>query len=390
MRTFDVVIIGAGSVGLPLSWKLAESGLRVAVIDHEASWGRGQNRAAIGGIRATHSEPAKIRICLDSIKIISSLEEEYGLDVEWNAGGYLYLAYDEERETAFRKMLEVQKASGLDIGWIGPAEVESLAPGIRMEGLRGGTFSPGDGYASPLMAGTAFHKLALSGGVQFFFGSRIDDIRMRGHCVESVSSGGESWSAGLFVNAAGAEAQDVAAMVGLSLPVHPDCHEAGVTEPVRRFLTPMVVDIRQDSESGNYYFYQSTSGQLVFCITPSPQIWGRDKDSTSSFLPICVRRMLELYPRLRSLRVRRTWRGMYPMTPDGVPMVGYAGGIENLLHAVGMCGQGFMMGPGLAKILSESIQGGGSFSNPAGSTGLGYIFDELACDRDFEHAEYLR
>ncbi len=390
MRTFDVVILGGGSVGLPLSWKLAESGLRVAVIDQEASWGRGQNRAAIGGIRATHSEPAKIRICLDSIRIISSLREEFGLDVEWNAGGYLYLAYDEERETAFRKMLEVQKTSGLEIDWIGPAQVESLAPGIWMDGLKGGTFSPKDGYASPLMAATAFHKLAVSRGVRFFFGCRVDAIRMRGSRVESMSSGGESWSAGLFVNAAGAEAQDAAAMAGLSLPVHPDCHEAGVTEPVQRFLKPMIVDIRPDSESGNYYFYQSNSGQVVFCITPSPQVWGRDKDSTSGFLPLCVRRMLELYPRLRSLRVRRTWRGMYPMTPDGLPMVGYPGGLENFLHAVGMCGQGFMMGPGLAKILSESILGGSSLSNPAGSTDYGFIFEELACDRDFEHAEFLR
>jgi sarcosine oxidase subunit beta len=208
--------------------------------------------------------------------------------------------------------------------------------------------------------------------------------------VESVSASGESWSAGLFVNAAGAEAQDLASLAGLSLPIHPDCHEAGVTEPVRRFMIPMIVDIRPDSESGNYYFYQSNTGQVVFCITPRPQIWGRDKDSTSSFLPLCVRRMLELYPRLRNLRVRRTWRGMYPMTPDGMPIVGYPQGGENFLHAVGMCGQGFMMGPGLAGILSQAIQGGSRPACPAGSTPYAAIFEELACDRTFEHSELLR
>ena len=83
MKNYDVVIIGAGSVGLPLSWQLAEKGLKVALLDEEASWGRGQNRAAIGGIRATHSDPAKIRICLESIRLFSSMQEKYGLDMEW-------------------------------------------------------------------------------------------------------------------------------------------------------------------------------------------------------------------------------------------------------------------------------------------------------------------
>jgi sarcosine oxidase subunit beta len=100
--------------------------------------------------------------------------------------------------------------------------------------------------------------------------------------------------------------------------------------------------------------------------------------------------MLELYPRLRSLRVRRTWRGMYPMTPDGLPLVGYPDRARNFLQVAGMCGQGFMMGPGLGSILAESILAGGCFDNPAGSTGYGFVFEELALDRAFEHAELLK
>jgi len=323
MKHFDVVIIGAGSVGVPLAWQLAARGLKVAVIDQEASWGRGQNRAAIGGVRATHSDPAKIRICLESIKIFSSLESNYGLDVEWQPGGYLYVAYDEATEMQFRSLLKKQKAAGLEIDWISPKDIARLAPGIRTEGLLGGTFSPHDGYASPLMASTAFHKLALDAGVSFFFNSRVENIRRVDNAIISLTAGQEEFSAELFVNAAGAEAADIAKIAGFEIPVFPDCHEAGVTEPVERFMQPMIVDIRPDAESGNYYFYQARTGQVVFCITPRPQIWGRDKDSTSTFLPICVRRMLELYPRLRNLRIRRTWRGMYPMTPDGLPIIGY-------------------------------------------------------------------
>jgi len=63
--------------------------------------------------------------------------------------------------------------------------------------------------------------------------------------------------------------------------------------------------------------------------------------------------MLEVYPRLRYLKVRRTWRGQYPMTPDGFPIVGYMNECTNLLHAAGMCGQGFMLGPGMGELLSR-------------------------------------
>ncbi|HWR10685.1 MAG TPA: FAD-dependent oxidoreductase [Rectinemataceae bacterium] len=390
MKTYDIVIAGAGSVGVPLSWQLAIRGLKVAVIDQEPSWGRGQNRAAIGGLRATHSDAAKIRICLEAIKIVSTMREEHGFDIEWHKGGYLYVAYDEATRASFMNLLKLQKKAGLDIDWVGPDVVQRLSPGINREGLLGGTFSPGDGFASPLMAGTAYHRLAMDSGVDFFFNTRIESVNMEGDKVASLSAGGEIWSAPLFINAAGAEAADLASLAGVDIPIHPDCHEAGVTEPVQRFMEPMVVDIRPDSESGNYYFYQAGTGQVVFCITPRPQIWGRDKGSTSSFLPLCVRRMLELYPRLRNLRVRRTWRGMYPMTPDGLPIIGYPEKARNFLQAVGMCGQGFMMGPGLGKILAESIVSGGDFSRPAGSTDFGFVFDELACTRGFDHVELLK
>jgi sarcosine oxidase subunit beta len=384
MSAYDVVIAGAGSVGLPLSYFCAARGLKVLVVDREASWGRGQNRAAIGGIRATFSEPAKIRICSESLEIISGFEEEHGIDVGWRRGGYLFVAYDEERESAFRELLAVQRAAGLDIDWIGADRVADLAPGIRAEGLRGGTYSPRDGYASPLKAAVAFHSLARAAGVEFRFGEEALGLDIEGHRVLRLRTDKGSYSAGIFVDAAGAQASEIAAMAGIELPVHPDCHEAGVTEPVARFMEPMLVDIRSDEESGNYYFYQTETGQVVFCITPRPQAWGTDSDNTSGFLPLCARRMLETYPRLAGLRVRRTWRGQYPMTPDGQPIVGYAKEAENLLLAVGMCGQGFMIGPGLGRILAGLLDGG------HGGDGGASAIAELGPDRKYAGMELLK
>jgi sarcosine oxidase subunit beta len=146
-------------------------------------------------------------------------------------------------------------------------------------------------------------------------------------------------------------------MLNLDIPVYPDCHEAGITEPVARFFGPMVIDMRKEPGSANFYFYQNNEGQVVFCITPDPPILGIDNRSTSEFLPLCSKRMIKVYPRLRNLKVRRTWRGQYPMTPDGFPIVGQSREIENLVLAVGMCGQGFMLGPGMGELVSRICTG---------------------------------
>ena len=122
-----------------------------------------------------------------------------------------------------------------------------------------------------------------------------------------------------------------------------------------RFLDPMVVDIRPVEGSANYYFYQHHTGQLIFCMTPDPPIVGTDRRETSAFLPMVSRRMIEVMPRLRHIKVRRTWRGLYPMTPDGAPLVGWNQEVKGLLHVSGMCGQGLMLAPGVAELASRMV-----------------------------------
>src|SRR5512142_2980680 len=97
-KVYDVIIIGAGSVGTPAALALAEAGVRTLVIDGAASVGQGSNKKAIGGIRATHSDPAKIRLCLRSLEIISGWQAARGDDLGWRRGGYAFVAYHAREE----------------------------------------------------------------------------------------------------------------------------------------------------------------------------------------------------------------------------------------------------------------------------------------------------
>ena len=142
MSNYDVIIIGAGSAGLPTSFFLAKEKLKVLVIDELSSPGQGQNKAAIGGVRATHSDPAKIQTCQLSLDVFSRWKEEYGDDIHFHRGGYSFPVYTEEHEKSLKDLLVIQKKFGLNIDWLDKDELIKHLPGINPRGLKGGTYSP--------------------------------------------------------------------------------------------------------------------------------------------------------------------------------------------------------------------------------------------------------
>ena len=373
---YDFVIVGAGSVGVPAALAAARAGLSTLVLDYRPSVGQGDNKRAIGGVRATHSDPAKIRICLRSIRMLASWQEREGDDIGYRQGGYLFPVYRAEDEDTLRSLLAFQQAHGLHIDWIPPDEVQRLVPGIRARDLRGGTYSPEDINVSSLGCIVAFHAAAERAGAVFRFRERVTDVEVANGAVAAVVTDRGRYSTRNVLNAAGAEASALGRLVGLQLPVHADAHEAGITEPVERLFDPLVVDIRPTPGAKNCYFFQNASHRIEFCLTPDPIIPGTNRHATSTFLPLVARRMLDLLPRLATVRVRRVWRGTYPQTPDGSPIVGSAVDPKGYHFAVGMCGQGLMLGPGLADDLVSLVTEGRPRTDPE-------VFRLFRHDRDF-------
>lgn len=355
MKTHEVIIIGAGSIGVPAAMALARAGIKILVVDRKASPGQGENKRAIGGLRATHSAPAKIATCLRSLEIVSTWRESHGDDIHWLAGGYTFPVYRDEEEGSLKSLLAIQKAAGLDIDFVGAKAISELVPGINPRDLRGGTHSPGDGHSSPLLTIDAFYRRAVELGAEFRFHQDVKGLMIeKGSAVGVKTTEGE-FRAPVIIDAAGPHSPALVKGLGIDLPVIPDSHEALITEPVKPFFQTMVVDMRPGKDSSNFYFYQNAHGQVIGCMTPEPLIKGLDTNETAAFLPSMCQRMIELMPRMRHIRVRRAWRGLYPMSPDGSPLVGWSREFHGLLHATGMCGQGFMIGPGLGEVLARVI-----------------------------------
>ena len=380
-KAYDIIIVGAGSVGCPLAYFLAGEGLDVLLIDSHASPGQGQNKAAIGGVRATHSDPAKIRLCLDSIRTFSSWKEKHGMDIGWKSGGYCFPAFGEREENILKGLLDTQKAFGLNIDWVGPERIRKLIPGIVEKGLRGGTCSPDDGQVSPLKAASAFTREAGNLGAETRFNEKVTAFTTGKGRVHGVKTDRGSYSAASVVIASGAEAGQVGELAGLDLPVTPDSHEAGITAPVKPFLDPLVVDIRPGPEgkTSNFYFGQNSEGQIIFCYTPSELFVGTNRESTSEFMPVLAARIVSLIPAMKNLLVRRIWRGLYPMTPDGIIILDKVREPDGLFVAVGMCGQGMMLGPGVARCMTEVIVRGKPTIDPG-------TYKSLSLYRDFHEA----
>jgi sarcosine oxidase subunit beta len=354
MSKYDVIIIGAGSVGTPTAMALGElSQLKIAVIEQHDVVGKGQNNRALGGVRATHTNFSKIITCLESIEIFSNWEKKHGDDIGWSRGGYSFLAYSKEHEELLKKGIDLQKSLGLNNKWMKADQICELIPGIIRTGLYGGSYSPDDGRASPPLSIMAFYKYALSLDVEFKFKEIVKNFSIRDNKIKGVVTNKNEYKTTWVINAAGISAPKIGTLVGLNLPVNPELHKAGITESAKslaHFTKPLIVDIRSVPDCKNFYFFHNQEDKIAFTISPTEKIPGY-----GDVEPIFAERMEMLIPSLKSLKILRKWAGAYPMTPDGIPIVGTVDSIEGYINTVGMCGQGFMSGPGIGQLITRVI-----------------------------------
>jgi sarcosine oxidase subunit beta len=346
------VIIGAGIVGSATAYNLAKMGVKdVVLLDRDTVCGGSTGRCG-AGIRAQWGSEMNCRLSVAALGIFERLDEELGMSVGLNQGGYLLVAYSEEEFETLKTAMVLQNRLGIKSRVVSLDEARDICPALDASDAAGFTFHSRDGHADPFLTTFAFVEAAKRLGVTFHKNAECIGIKVEGERVRGVSTTRGDIDADIVINCAGAYAQIVSKMAGVELPNWSEKHEIMITEPVEQGVCPPMLM----SFSGNYYIQQRPHGSIICGMSPVGHDQSFDTSSSGSFAVEMCKKLVRLLPAVKNIRVVRIWAGLYDMTPDGSPIIGETN-VKNFYHSTGYSGHGFMLGPIAGRILAQSITG---------------------------------
>ena len=350
----DVIIVGAGIMGLSTAYHLAKDHppRRILVLDSGYLCGGASGRNG-GGVRAQWSSEANVRLMQESLAMCKEFAHEHRINTWFRQGGYLFVARDEQRATELARSATLQRELGLATRSISGAEAQKLVPELDPTGIVAASFNPDDAVVFPWPFVWGYAEGARALGVDVHTFCRVDAIELSGGQVSGVVTERGRVRAPVVVNACGAFSPALARSAGIELPTKPHRHEICASEPLKPFLGPLVADL-----GSGLYFSQSTRGEIVGGIGNAKTPPGASQASSIRFLALYARALIATCPRLASLKIQRQWAGLYDLSPDHAPIVGPVDEAPGLFLASGFMGHGFMMAPAVGKRLARAVARG--------------------------------
>lgn len=334
----DVVVVGAGIVGVATAYFLARRGL-TATICEANTVASGATGLASGGVRTQFAQALEARMTLRTRKLWRDFEQEHGVDLEYHQIGYLTLASDERAADELARRRPIQQEVGVNAVELDTLSLKSLVPGINADDLLMAIYTPDDGFGSPADVTNAILVEARKAGVVLRQGARVE--RVTGDAVRGFSvvlENAEPIACSAVVNCGGLGAPKVGASVGLSLPVTAYRQHQFLTEPILDLdlsALPNVLDPALD-----LYFRGEGRGVLLG-ISDEGEAGRTDLGVTWSLLEPLGERLEHRWPHLVDVGIARGWVGCYEVTPDRRALIGGANGF---FYAAGFSGHGFMHG----------------------------------------------
>ncbi len=356
-----VVIIGAGIVGLFTAYHLARAGAGpITVIDR--GWlSNGSSGRNGGGVRQQWETRATVRLARESVDAYRRFGQDFGYNIWFRQGGYLFLAETETEQKHLAQVVSVVRSEGLPGTWLAPEQIPAYAPGLDIRGLAGGSYLGTDGTLYPFPALWGLREAVTNLGVELRLGTEVTGIRSDEGRVTGVTTPSELLAADTVVNAAGGWSAEVARLAGLSVPNQASRHEILATEPLKPFLDPMVTRLRD-----GLYFSQTMRGEIVGGLSlRHPPGTRAGVPSSIAFLRSMARALVGLVPSIGPLGVLRAWSGFYDDTPDGLPVIGPDPRLRGFIHANGFGGHGFMLAPASTRRVAQSVMGEKTDLDPA-------------------------
>ena len=352
----DVVVIGAGVIGLGIAWRAALAGLEVTVID--GSPGRGASWAAAGMLAPVtevhYGEHALLELNLAAAArwpgFAAELEECSSQSVGYRRCGTLTVARDTDDNAALEDLYRFQRDLGLKVQRLRSRECRQLEPGLA-PGVRGGILAAGDHQVDNRALVTALLTACERAGVLRRSG-RVAAVRVSGDRARGVVlAGGEPLEAGTVVLAAGCWSGTLGGLPpGLLPPVRP------VKGQLLHLRGPGEAPLCQRNVRGlEVYVVPRGDGRVVVGATVEEQ--GFDVTVTARGVHELLRAAIELLPEVGELELSETVAGLRPGSPDNAPLLGPSA-LDGLVIASGHYRNGILLVPVTAAGIAELLASG--------------------------------
>lgn len=365
IKTTDVIIIGGGVIGASIAYHLAEQKVEVVLLE-KGGLASGSSGACDGLVFLQSKKPGiYLELALASLKLFQNLSGRLPVDMEFRQTGGLVIIESEAELEAMKTYVERQRETGLEVSLLDTDETRRLEPSLS-EKIIGATWSPMDGQVNPTKLTLAFALGARARGAEILTGRRVTGLSRTETGNWSVSAGDDVYQAETVVNAAGILAPQIAGMIGLEVPIQPRRGQIIVTEATGPIIGHCLISagyiaakfnprIAKESDQG-ISIEQTVSGNLLLGSTR--EFVGYDRRTTMSGLKSIAGRTSRIIPRLAGLNLVRSFAGLRPYTPDGLPVLGRVEGLDGLIMAAGHEGDGIALSPITGHLIAQLIVSG--------------------------------
>ena len=326
-----IAVAGAGAIGASIAYHLALRGARGVVLADPGGVAAGASGKAFGGIRQQFSTAAEVALARESVGFFRDLGP-----VLFQQVGYLFLATSAEGLAVLEERRALQLGLGVPVELLGPGAVAALLPGLATADVLGAAYCAEDGTSDPPAVTRELVRRAVELGVELRQGARVEELE-----------------ADVRVIACGAWSAEVAAVFGAELPVRPLVRQLVATTAVAGL--PERVPVTIEAETG--FHFRRRDDRLVLAMAGAPH-WGFEEAVDEALAADMLRRLAPRFPPAAGARIFRAWAGLYDMTPDAHPIIGWAG--EGVYAACGFSGHGFMQSPAVGRAVAEELLDGAS------------------------------
>ena len=364
-RRAEVVVIGGGVIGCSIAYHLGRANRSGVVLLERRQLTSGTTWHAAGLIGQLRPSVNMTHLARYTRELYDRLEAETGQATGYRRCGSISLATNEERFEELKRSASMAKVFGLEVAVLGPKAIKERVPLLNTDDVLGGIHIPTDGYANAVDITQALAKGARSAGVRIVENVPVTAIRTAGGRVTGVATARGEVDADCVVLCAGMWTRDLAASIGVNVPLHACEHYYALFESVAGLDSGFPVV--RDYDACTYYKYDAGK-LLVGAFEPEARPWGADgipedfsfdeiAGNFDHFEPILHGAMARL-PALERAGIQKFFCGPESFTPDVRYHIGQAPEYGNCFVAAGLNSIGLQSAGGIGKVVSDWINAG--------------------------------